>query len=397
MNTPVTHPLIVIPFPQFYGVHGIARYLQSFLANAPAEPGKLLLLTSAENRHTLDVGRADIEILPMAPGRLGLLRWSLAMRRRIKQLARAHPDLIVNLHIPPLIPGLLLPRGVRCVVTAHTTYLGMSGQFYRPPLFRSQWSAVSVWAKRLMERWIFRRADKLITLTHQGLAELHHYGIDRPVDILPNGVDIARFERASEPGERYDVLFVGRIEKRKGSRPMVDVCKRLVERYPAIRIAIAGFGDDDAYVNTELVPLAANVSLLGKQSFSDVVRAYKQSRLYASTSYYEGLPGTCLEAMAIGLPAVVWDFPFYRDLVQVGATGRLVAVGDIEGFVDAVIELVRDPDAALVMGSAGRALVAAEYDWRRLADRVLSSVTDPHNGQYRSVVTGEPNATDQCR
>ena len=397
MTIPATHPLIVIPFPQFYGVHGIARYLQSFLANAPAEPGKLLLLTSDENRHVLDVGRADIEILPMAPGRLGLLQWSLAMRRRIKQLARAHPDLVVNLHIPPLIPALLLPRGVRYVVTAHTTYLGMSGQFYRPPLFQGQWSAASVWAKRLMERWIFRRAEKLITLTHQGLAELHHYGIDKPVDILPNGVDIARFEPATGPGESYDVLFVGRIEKRKGSRPMVDVCKRLVERSPAIRIAIVGFGDDDAYVNSELAPLAPNVTLLGKQSFSEVVRAYKQSRLYASTSYYEGLPGTCLEAMAMGLPAVVWNFPFYRDLVQAAATGTLVEAGDIEGFAGAVIELVRDPDAARAMGSAGRILVAAEYDWRRLADRVLSSIIDPHNGQYRSVVTGEPNATGQSR
>lgn len=382
--TTSAQPLVVIPFPQFYGVHGIARYLQSFLANAPTEPGKLLLLASDEHKHEVDTGKARVEILPMSSGRLGLLKWSLAARRRIRELAKTHPDLIVNLHIPPLIPGLFVPPGVRFVVTAHTTYLGMSGQFYRPALFQGQWHPVAVWVKKLMERWIFRRASKIITLTHQGLAELREYGIDKPVDILPNGVDLARFNPPAEADPAYDVLFVGRIEKRKGSRPMVELCQRLIAQRPTIRIGIVGFGDDDDHVRSALAPYAANVALLGKQSFADVVRIFGQSRVYASTSYYEGLPGTCLEAMAMGLPAVVWDFPFYRNLVREGETGHLIAVGAIDRFADTVLDLLDGPDTQS-MGIAGRALVAHEYDWRSLANRLLSAICAAETGTERSV------------
>jgi glycosyltransferase involved in cell wall biosynthesis len=169
----------------------------------------------------------------------------------------------------------------------------------------------------------------------------------------------------------YDVLFAGRIERRKGSRPMVLACQALVARRPDIRIAIVGYGDDDDHVRQALSPLAANVHLVGKLPFSQVIGYYRRSRVYASTSYYEGLPGTCLEAMATGLPVVAWDYLFYAGLVVGGGNGELVAVNDIPAFAGAVLALLDDEARRSRMGAEARAAVERGYAWAKLAPALL--------------------------
>ena len=153
---------------------------------------------------------------------------------------------------------------------------------------------------------------------------------------------------------------------------MVEVCRRLVAAHPRIRIAIVGYGDDDDFVRTGLAELKDNVVLYGKAPFSEMVGHYRRSKVYVSTSYYEGLPGTCLEAMAMGLPVVVWDLLFYRDLVVSGMTGLTAPVNDTGALVDSVGRLLADPDRAAAMGRNAREAVRDRYDWRRLSGRLLS-------------------------
>ena len=138
-----------------------------------------------------------------------------------------------------------------------------------------------------------------------------------------------------------------------------------------LKICIVGYGDDDEWVKGALAPYPNNVLMTGKVPFSEMIGYYNRSRVYASTSYYEGLPGTCLEAMAMQLPAVVWDFLFYRGLVVEGETGVLVKPNDFSGMTEQIINLLGSPDHAVEMGRNGRALLEREYDWNKLARDVL--------------------------
>lgn len=364
--------MIAIVYPQFYGVGGIARYLDSFLANLPEGHPPVILITGDEDRRPVQYTGVEIIHLPLPAGRFGLLRWSLAARAMILGLHQKQRIRLVNLHCPPLIPGLFLPRSVPMVLTAHTTYLGMSGMFYPEAYFESPWGRLSVAIKRWMEMRIFRQADAVVTLTEQGRQEVAAYGYKGPLVELPNGVDLSRFSVVQAGSREFDVLFAGRIEIRKGSRPMVDFCKTLIAQRPQVRICIVGYGDDDAYVREALEPFPENVVLAGKVPFSEVVQFYSQSRVYVSTAYYEGLPGTCLEAMAMQLPAVVWDFLFYRGLVLDGETGYVVKPNDISGMVSRVLGLLDDGERASAMGQAGRDVLAGRYDWKNIAARLTA-------------------------
>ncbi|MFL6604110.1 MAG: glycosyltransferase family 4 protein [Steroidobacteraceae bacterium] len=368
--------MIAVVYPQFYAVGGIARYIDSFLSNiAPGSPPVTLITGGTPPSQA--PAYAGVQIIHIGdPGmdRAGLLGWGLRVRKLLRRLHAEGRVRCVNFHAPPLIPGLLLPPQIPVVLTAHTTYLGMSGRFYQQRHFESQWSASSLAVKLAMERRLFATASKVVALTEQARAEVSSYGYKGPIAVIPNGADTRSFRPDPAAAKTVDVLFGGRIEKRKGSRSMVQLCKALVEARPAIRIVIVGYGDDDVWVRRELEPLAPAVQLAGKVPFERMRDYYSRSRVYASTSYYEGLPGTCLEAMAMGLPAVVWDFLFYRGLVLDGQTGLVAAPNDIECMKTQVLQLLDHPEAARRMGDKARHILESGYQWRHLAPRVMAEL-----------------------
>lgn len=363
--------MIAIVYPQFYGVGGIARYLDSFLANLPPEHPPIYLITGDEHRMERAYPGVEIIHIPFSSSRFNLFIWGWRARRLLTRMYAEGNIQWINLHFPPLIPGLLLPSHIPLLLTAHTTYLGMSGRFYETQHFKSQWGALSLAIKSWMERRIFARSSRVITLTEQGRQEVLTYGFKGPVTVIPNGADARLFTPDESVAKDFDVLFCGRIELRKGSRAMVELCRRLVAAKPDIRICIVGYGDDDAWVCSELGSLEKNVHLAGKVPFTQMIDYYNRSRVYVSTSYYEGLPGTCLEAMAMQLPAVVWDFLFYRGLVEENQTGFPVGVNDFDSMRDTVLSLLSNPGLAASLGRNGRNLLLQDYHWPKLAHQVL--------------------------
>ena len=372
--------MIALVYPQFYGVGGIARYLDSFLANLPAGHPPVFVITGDEAREPRDYPGVELVHVAIQPGRLGLFRWGLEVRRLLRGMHASGQIQVVNFHFPPLIPGLFLPAEIPMLLTAHTTYLGMSGGFYPQRYFTSPWGRLSVAIKKWMEHRIFAKAAAVVTLTEQGRQEVVQYGYPRSVAVIPNGVDVTRFVPERNAEKQIDVLFAGRVEIRKGSRPMVDFCRELVARKPDVRICIVGYGDDDDYVRRELAPLAANVRLAGKVPFAEMIGFYRQSRTYVSTSYYEGLPGTCLEAMAMELPVVAWDFLFYHGLVVPGVTGRLIEPNAIGVMAQEVLGLLDDPERATAMGQAGRAQLEHGYAWHELSGRIIEQMVSIASG-----------------
>lgn len=364
--------MIAIVYPQFYGIGGIARYLDSFLVNLPANHPTIYLITGDE--HIVEKHYANVELihLPFSSNRFNLFFWALKARKILNQLYAENKIQYVNLHIPPLISGLFLPKKIPLILTAHTTYIGMSGRFYKQSYFVSQWSNLEIKFKLLLEKRIFKQAAKIITLTEQGRQELLTYGINTPISVIPNGVDTSLFKPNLGIIKDIDVLFCGRIEHRKGSRAMVQVCQALIQQKKDIRILIVGYGDDDAWVKTKLAPFANNITLTGKVNFDQMQAYYQQSKLYVSTSLYEGLPGTCLEAMAMGLAVVAWDFLFYQGLIKQGETGYLVEPNNINAMTKKIIELLDNPYAVSYIQGNTRPYVQNTFNWKILSSKIIS-------------------------
>jgi glycosyltransferase involved in cell wall biosynthesis len=394
--------LIVIVYPQCHGVGGIARYLDGLLAHLPegtppvvlvtgrpaAEPGGPVSPPSAPSVPAARQVWRGVEVIELPLGSLpgALWAWTWRVRRTLGALRRRGPITAINLHLPPLVPALAVAGGVRdgeaIVVTAHTTYAGLSGRWEAATgqrHFDSSWGRMSMAARLQLERWIFGLADTVVCLTPQARQELATYGRRDRIAVIPNGVDAEVFSPRPDAGAPpdLDVLFAGRLEPRKGSRALPAVCARLLGADPRLRIGIVGTGEDEAWLRQALAPLAPQVQLLGRVPMSDMVATYRRARVYASTSYYEGLPGTCLEAMACALPVVVWDRAFYRGLVVEDVTGRVVPVDDAEAMAGRIRALLQDAPRAAAMGRRARQWVQRRYAWQRLAREVVQACQRP--------------------
>jgi glycosyltransferase involved in cell wall biosynthesis len=363
--------MIAIVYPQFYGAGGIARYLDSFLSNLPKNSPNIYVITGDENQVERHYKGVEIIHIPFTISRFNLFIWGCKARQIVERLFAEGKITAINLHFPPMIPGLLLPKHIPIFLTVHSTYLGMSGQFYPEKYYTSEIGWIPLKIKMWMESRLYQNCKGAITLTEFGRQQMLAYGFDKPITIIPNGVDLSQFKANPDVVKDIDVIFSGRIELLKGSKKMVEVCKQLVANKADILIYIVGYGDQENWVHEQLAGYKNNIIMTGKVPFSDMMAFYNRSRVYASTSYYEGLPGTCLEATAMGLPTIAWDFLFYHGLVVPDKTGYLIEPNDSAAMAKKIVNVLNEQQAYARLAENTRAHVEAHYDWSHLSQQIL--------------------------
>ncbi len=366
--------MIAIVYPQFYGVGGIARYLDSFLSNLPKNSPNIYVITGDENKVERHYKGVEIIHIPFTISRFNLFIWGWKARQIVERLFAEGKITAINLHFPPMIPGLLLPKKIPIFLTVHSTYLGMSGQFYPEKYYTSEIGWIPLKIKMWMESRLYKNCKGAITLTEFGRQQMLAYGFGKPITIIPNGVDLNQFKAKGDVVKDIDVIFSGRIELLKGSKKMVEVCKRLVASHEDILIYIVGYGDQENWLREQLASYKKNIIMTGKVPFSDMMAFYNRSRIYVSTSYYEGLPGTCLEATAMGLPTIAWDFLFYRGLVVQDKTGYLIEPNDSTAMAEKIVNVLKDKQTYTRLAENTRAHVEAHYDWSHLSQKILQVI-----------------------
>ena len=185
---------------------------------------------------------------------------------------------------------------------------------------------------------------------------------------IPNGVTVARFADA-QPWPAYagvpTVAFVGRIdEPRKGLAVLLDAWQEV--RTPGARLLVAGPGDPP----DEVPP---GVVLLGQVSETDKARLYATADVYCAPNLGgESFGIVLLEAMAGGAAIVASDLEAFRRVLDDGASGVLVPVGDRPALTVALDRLL-DPASGAIERKRLQALeknTVARYDWPRVAAEV---------------------------
>ena len=193
--------------------------------------------------------------------------------------------------------------------------------------------------------------------------------------LIPNGVSVQRFAGAQPlPGQPDvpTVAFLGRIdEARKGLAVLLEALSELVELVPDVRLLVAGPGDVDEVREAIPVSLRQHVELLGLVSDEDKARVYASGDVYcAPNTHGESFGIVLIESMATGTPVVASDLEAFRRVLEDGASGVLVPVGDPASLAAALADLLRDPDRRALLAEAGRRTVQ-QYDWSTVTARIV--------------------------
>ncbi|MBV9326605.1 MAG: glycosyltransferase family 4 protein [Chloroflexi bacterium] len=300
-----------------------------------------------------------------ANGSVARITLSLRSYLQAKRLLSEEQFDLIHLHEPmmPALPLTVLRHsGATNIGTFHAFRNTPLAYFYGKPILKP----------------FFRKLHGHIAVSSAAREFVGEYF---PADyrVIPNGIDFPRFNTRYPPLEelsdgRPTVLFVGRLEKRKGLRFLLRAWPMVLKRQPEARLVVVGRGRPlEGYRRfAERHGWGpSDVKFAGYVAAEDLPRYYQACDVFcAPNTGQESFGIVLLEAMAAGAPIVASDIPGYRDVVTSGEEGLLVERQNPGALADAVCRLLGNPELRASMRRAGQ-FKAREFDWPRVAAQVL--------------------------
>jgi len=281
---------------------------------------------------------------------------------KVRALLRKEQFDIIHLHEPmaPILPLCVLEFSDSVNVgTFHASYA-------RQHLYRITHPIIKRWQQRLHGNIaVSPAARRYVNNTFPG-----------DYEIIPNGIDFKHFSTNVAPMPQYqdgkiNILFVGRLEKRKGLRYLLEAYGKLKWDLPNIRLIVVGPGNPDK--ESYRVMSSQNlqdVEFVGLVSYDDLPRYYASADIFCSPATgAESFGIVLLEAMSAGKPVVASDIEGFRGVMTHGEQGLLVPKKDSNALAEALGMLARDPELRRKLGGNGNRL-AEEYRWEVVAGRV---------------------------
>jgi phosphatidylinositol alpha-1,6-mannosyltransferase len=214
-----------------------------------------------------------------------------------------------------------------------------------------------------------------------GLTELRRLTPGVDVTTYHPGVDGTAVRARHGLLDRPVVVCVSRLVPRKGQDQLIRALPEIRRRVPGAALLLVGGGPDRSRLHrlARDTGVASDVVLTGSVPWAELPAHYAAGDVYAMPCRtrnagldVEGLGIVYLEASAVGLPVVAGDSGGAPDAVRAGETGHVVGGRDLAALTDRVATLLADPDAAKIMGAAGRSWVEREWRWETQADRLAA-------------------------
>ena len=193
--------------------------------------------------------------------------------------------------------------------------------------------------------------------------------------VIPNGVNVGRYQRAVPIARWQDgtpnLLFVGRLEDRKGLPHLLKAFRLIRKSGLEARLLVVGSGPQEResrrYVMTRGLQ---NVEFLGRVSDSEKAQLFKTADVFVSPATgRESFGIVLLEAMAAGAPIVCSDIHGYKGVVQRGRQAILVPPHDAKALAAGITELLVDPALRARLGASGQER-AQQFSWERVTAKV---------------------------
>ncbi|MEP7344330.1 MAG: glycosyltransferase family 4 protein [Gemmatimonadaceae bacterium] len=296
-------------------------------------------------------------------GSVARLCFSPSSSRRIRRALDAFRPDIVHVH-DPLSPSTSMLATLHARSPVVATF---HSYFAREPLEGRVYTAIAP-----LLRPVWRRVDRRIAVSQAARVSVCSRMGSAPVLIVPNGADIDVFGSAPKavlpPGRR--LLFVGRLEPRKGFPIAVRAFATLAADFPDLRLIVIGDGAERVAVQELSPEVRERVHLLGKVTDDALPTYHRAADIFISPATGQESFGIVLvEAMAAGLPIVASDIPGYREVARDGVEGLLVAPADPAALAEGVRTLLERPDLAQALG-ARAVLRSRDFAWDNIIDRL---------------------------
>ncbi len=395
-------------------IDGVAISVNNFTRLLSAKGHKFLICCPSYGHDEDDPHLENIEILRFKSAPLPSypdIKVVLPSRKKIHgAMARFKPD-VVHIQTPGLLGqyGMMAAKmyGVPLIGTYHTlvseqdTYLSLYrllkvdrllNYFRSKKKLKSRLEKVERKNARSMKKKvilkltnrIYEAGNLIISPSHLIKKELESYGIEKPIHVVSNGMDLEIFNGKvrKSPASAPRFLHVGRISYEKNCQVILRAFSLILETFPDATLDILGDGPalTSLKIEARQLGIGEKVNFPGFVAHDSLPSVYPKYDLFLTASTMETQGLVVLEATASGLPCVGVDSFALPELIQNGRNGYIVDPFDHEALAKKSVEIIKD-SALYEKFSKESLAIASEHEINGCALK-LETV-------YRMVASGE--------
>jgi len=277
-------------------------------------------------------------------------------------LKKINPDIVHAQSIGMGMPAFL----ARKLLRKPYVVWGRGSEVYLPWLY-----------KKPISKLVMRSASAVIALTEDMKGEIQKI-CNREVSVIPNGIDLDRFQNLSSRGKGLKVnsaekliLFVGGLKPTKGIEYLIQAMSSIRQSETKAKLLLVGQGEE----KEGLEHLAKNLDLSNYVRFTggipntEVPEYMAASDVFVLPSLSEGFPNVILEAMASGLPIVATRVGGLPEIIKEGNNGFLVEPKNPQQLAEKVLLILKDKELRKRI-SKNNEEKAKGYSWESIVDRL---------------------------
>jgi glycosyltransferase involved in cell wall biosynthesis len=237
-----------------------------------------------------------------------------------------------------------------------------------------------------LHRITLSKAARIIAVSQAVASQLRADRVAPPekISIVLNGIDVARFAKASEQFDRLQFLgnwelpadallvgTVGELTPLKGQEEFLHAAAKIVKQYPNVCFVVAGI--DHSRGNKyplRLEQLIEELNLTGRVKLvgwlEDLAQLYCALDVFVSPSHTESFGLALAEAMASRTAVVATETEGARELIKSGETGLLVPIGDVDKLAQSIQMLLGNKDETTRLATAAQQTVAVQFSVERM-------------------------------
>lgn len=197
-----------------------------------------------------------------------------------------------------------------------------------------------------LRNWAYKRTNRITFQTQEGITYFPDW-IKSKAIVIPNPIDAA-IPKPYEGPRTKRIVSVGRLHAVKNHELLFNAFADFSKQFPEYELHIYGQGELEQKLKEHAKNLKISDKIMWHGFRKDVTEEIKDAGMFISTSNYEGISNSMLEALAMGIPSICTDCPIggARSYIEHGKNGLLIPVRDKEALTKAMIQIASDASFA---------------------------------------------------
>lgn len=184
---------------------------------------------------------------------------------------------------------------------------------------------------------------------------IRNWKVTKRIEYIANGTKLKEFKET--PKYMYDLICVSRLVSWKNIKIHINIASDL-----GLSLAIVGTGPEESELKDYAKEKKCDATFFGEKEKNEIECLLRESKVFILMSEYEGLSFSLLEAMSIGLPAIVSDIPANSSVIRDAKEGLIVEINNWESSREEIKSLFYDDDQYRLFSAGAKKRVEDDFN-----------------------------------